>query len=83
MLQGNGTALANYTYVSEDFDWSSYDGAVEPRLKPTALRLDRDYIRIYILWMNLLIQIIGPFMGELSKHVLNRSHFVFKKLFHR
>ena len=31
-------------------------------LRPTKLRLDEWYIRIYILWMNLLLHIIGPFI---------------------
>ena len=31
-------------------------------LRPTELRLDEWYIRIYILWMNLLLHIIGPFI---------------------
>ena len=31
-------------------------------LRPTELRIDEWYIRIYILWMNLLTQIIGPFI---------------------
>ena len=31
-------------------------------LRPTELRVNEWYIRIYILWMNLLLQIIGPFI---------------------
>ena len=30
-------------------------------LEPTQLRLNRLYIRIYILWMNLFVMILGPF----------------------
>ena len=30
-------------------------------LRPTELRLDEWYIRIYILWMNLIVQIVVPF----------------------
>lgn len=48
----------------ESFPWSNYSGAVEARLIPTALRLDRIYIRVYILWMNMIVQIVGPFLGK-------------------
>lgn len=46
------------------FDWSNYTGDVEVRLIPTDLRLDRIYIRVYILWMNMIVQILGPFIGK-------------------
>ena len=39
-------------------------------LKPTDLRLEPIYIRVYILWMNLLLQIIGPFILLIVLNVL-------------
>ncbi len=54
-------STVNMTFDS--FDWSNYSGHVEVRLVPTDLRLDRIYIRVYILWMNMIVQIVGPFLG--------------------
>ena len=55
----NATATtANY----DDFDWTNYTGPYQVQLKPTELRLNRTYIRVYILWMNLILQILGPFL---------------------
>jgi hypothetical protein len=31
-------------------------------LRPTSLRTNPHYVRIYILWMNLFFHIIGPFI---------------------
>ena len=39
-------------------------------LRPTELRLDEWYIRIYILWMNFVLQIIGPFILLIVLNVL-------------
>lgn len=46
----------------DGFDWNNYTGSYQVNLKPTELRLDRIYIRVYILWMNLILQILGPFL---------------------
>ena len=40
----------------------NYTGPFKAELSPTALRLNRLYIRVYILWMNLLLLILGPFI---------------------
>ena len=39
-------------------------------LMPTALRINEWYIRIYILWMNFVLQIIGPFILLIVLNVL-------------
>ena len=46
----------------ELYDWTNYTGRVRVELKPTSLRINRIYIRVYILWMNLIVQILGPFL---------------------
>ena len=56
----NGTADSNSTSSNETMIV----------LKPTDLRLNRIYIRVYILWMNLLLQIIGPFVLLIVLNVL-------------
>ena len=45
------------------------------RIMPTPMRLDPTYVRVYILWMNLIVQIIIPFVVLI---VLNS--FIYKKI---
>ena len=59
----NGTMLYASTLNNETLD--QYDEAsmnVTYILQPTKLRLDSMYITIYILWMNLIFNILGPFL---------------------
>ena len=48
----------NLTMLELDHDNVTYN----LRLQPTKLRLDSMYITIYILWMNLIFNILGPFV---------------------
>ena len=48
-------------------------------LQPTALRLDSMYITIYILWMNLIFNILGPFIVlAVLNHIVSLSTIPFK-----
>eukprot|EP00095_Tigriopus_kingsejongensis_P005175 maker-scaffold237_size242172-snap-gene-1.31 protein:Tk05175 transcript:maker-scaffold237_size242172-snap-gene-1.31-mRNA-1 annotation:"fmrfamide receptor" len=52
----------SYDNETETYELDNYTGPLMYELKPTTLRLDRLYIRVYILWMNLLLLILGPFI---------------------
>ena len=51
--------MENATQLLEAYN---YTGTYSVHLNPTNLRLNRLYIRVYILWMNLLLLILGPFI---------------------
>ncbi|TRY79944.1 hypothetical protein TCAL_06554, partial [Tigriopus californicus] len=51
-----------YNNATDTYNLDNYTGPLMFELKPTSLRLDRIYIRVYILWMNLLLLILGPFI---------------------
>eukprot|EP00093_Oithona_nana_P010296 10296.XXX_11224_14252_1 [CDS] Oithona nana genome sequencing. len=72
----NGTMLYASTLNNETLD--QYDEAsmnVTYILQPTKLRLDSMYITIYILWMNLIFNILGPFLL-----LATLNHIVYKKI---
>ena len=52
----SGEELVNLTLSIEDKTNLTY------RLEPTDVRTDPYYITIYILWMNLIFNILGPFV---------------------
>ena len=52
----NGTILSNPPEYGEYFN-------VTHILQPTELRINSLYISIYILWMNLIFNILGPFVA--------------------
>ena len=58
----NGTILYASTLDNETLNKYEENMNVTYILQPTKLRLDSMYITIYILWMNLIFNILGPFL---------------------
>lgn len=70
-----GPALENFTSVSQndtDLLMESFNATYV--LQPTKLRLNSYYFTIYILWMNLIFNILGPFVAlAVLNHMVTKT----------